>query len=128
MLTQRSSAGSCLWLDALQAPRTRFLVTNAALLLAIKFSLDGSLFSTLCVAIAWGHVYPHQVLKLAQSMERFCRQRHWSPVGAMALVLAATVGVIGLFGHTEPASAQFFNQTQTWLENAIATGSSGSNI
>ena len=120
--------GGCLWLDALQAPRTRFLVTNAALLLALKFSLNGSLFSTLCVLIGWGHVYPHQLLKVSQSVERFCQKRHWSPVGAMLFVLASTVAFIGLFGHVEPASAQFFAGTEKWLSSNLGKGSSGTNV
>ncbi|XHX79271.1 MAG: hypothetical protein RBJ76_04885 [Stenomitos frigidus ULC029] len=118
--------GGWFFLEALQAPRTRFLVTNAALLLAIKFGLDGYLFSALCVTIAWGHIYPHQILKLSQSIERFSAKRRWSPVGAMFLLLAAAVGTIALFGHVEPASAQFFQNTQTWMVNNLAKGAGGS--
>ena len=121
-----AASGGCLWIDALQAPRTRFLVTNAAFLLAIKFGIEGLLFNTLFVLLAWGHVYPHQLLRMARSTERFLNRRHWSPIGSMTLLLCAVVAVIALVGHTEPASAQFFNQTETWMKSTLGKGAAGS--
>lgn len=119
-------SGGCVWIDAIQAPRTRFLVTNAALLLAIKFGLECYLFNALCVLLAWGHVYPHQVLNLSKKVERFAHKRRWSPVGFMFLALGVTVAAFALLGHTEPASAQFFNQTETWMKGTLGKGASGS--
>ncbi|MBD2033535.1 hypothetical protein H6F86_05685 [Phormidium sp. FACHB-592] len=121
-----ASSSSCFWLDAFQAPRTRFLITNAAFLLTIKFGIEGFFFNALCVLLAWGHVYPHQLLRMSRSAERFLNRRRWSPIGSMTLLLCAVVAVIALVGHTEPASAQFFNQTETWMKSTLGKGAAGS--
>lgn len=108
--------------QTIQTPRARFLMTVAGILLAIKFALAGFLFSSLLVLIGLGYLFPLQVIQLGIRFEALCRAKHWNTAIAVAVLGCGVMSAVAIFGGVEPASAQFFNKTEQWMNTALGSG------
>lgn len=107
--------------QTIQTPRARFLITVAGVLLAIKFALAGLLFSSLLVLIGLGYLFPLQIIQLGLNFEQFCKARRWNTAIAVAILGCGVLSAVALFGGVEPASAQFFNKTEQWMNTALGS-------
>ena len=107
--------------QTIQTPRARFLMTVAGILLAIKFALVGFLFSSLLVLIGLGYLFPLQIIQLGLNFEQFCKARRWNTAIAVTIIGCAAMSAVALFGGVEPASAQFFNKTEQWMNTALGS-------
>lgn len=113
---QRSAPG--FW-AGLQHPRSCLLLSTAITGLAIKLVQNGYLLAGLTALMGLGYLYPDRLLRWGDRLGQGCRDRGWNLTACVALLAGAAVLLLAFLGHVEPASAQFFVKTESWLQTNL---------
>ncbi len=121
ILTSRSFArhpGSVAWIQAIQANPYPTFVSSALGIAAVKLAGVGNLYCALLSVSAIAFLFPVHLFMLWYDAEKFLAKRRWSMSAALLIVAIAGFAATSILG-VEPASAQFFAKTETWLQGAI---------
>ena len=87
--------------------------------IVIAFSCSRSMYLTALLAlIGLLLAFPKTLLMLYGKIEQHLRNHKYSPVLLLGTGIGFLIGLLLIF-TIEPAQAQFFNKTQTWLGGAI---------
>jgi hypothetical protein len=87
--------------------------------IVIAFACSKSMYLTgLLALIGLLLAFPKTLLMLYGKVEQHLRNRKYSPVLLLGTGIGFLIGLLLIF-TIEPAQAQFFNKTQTWLGGAI---------
>lgn len=105
--------------DSISSPRAMLMIAIATLGLSITLISQGFLYSGFILPFGFAFLYPYHCILMWIRFEKFCYRHRQSPAFIAALIVAFGVAVSMLFGFTDPASAQFFNKTETWMNSAI---------
>lgn len=110
--------GTVAWIQALQANPYPTFVSTALGVGAVKLVEMGDLYDAMLLSSAIAFLFPVQLVMLWYDAEKFLAKRRWSMSAALLLVAISGFVASSIFG-VEPASAQFFAKTETWLQGAI---------
>jgi len=116
-LSQRHP-GSVAWIQALQANPYPTFVSSALGFGAAKLISDGQLYSAFLLMSAILLLFPVQCVLVYYDVEKFMAKHRWNMTAALLVIGAIAFTATSILG-VEPASAQFFQKTETWLQSAI---------
>ncbi|WP_103670427.1 hypothetical protein [Pseudanabaena sp. BC1403] len=106
------------FLDKIQDPQLAAL-TAAIVGIVITFTYSKGMYLTALLAlIGLLLAFPKVLLMLYGKFEQMIRHYKYSPVLLLGIVIGFLIGLLLIF-TVEPAQAQFFNKTQTWMTGAI---------
>ena len=106
------------FLDKIQNPQLAAL-TAAIVGIVITFTCSKGMYLTALLAlIGLLLAFPKVLLMLYGKFEQMIRHYKYSPVLLLGIAIGFLIGLLLVF-TVEPAQAQFFNKTQTWMTGAI---------
>ncbi|MBD2152749.1 hypothetical protein H6F44_21900 [Pseudanabaena sp. FACHB-1277] len=106
------------FLSQIQNPQIATL-TAAIVGVIITFACTKGMYLTALLAlIGLLLAFPKVLLKLYGKSEQLIRYYKYSPVLLLGIAIGFVIGLLLVF-TVEPAQAQFFNKTQTWMTGAI---------
>jgi len=106
------------FLDKIQNPQIAAL-TAAIVGIAMTFTCSKGMYLTALLAlIGLLLAFPKVLLMLYGKFEQLIRHYKYSPVLLLGIAIGFLIGLLLIF-TVEPAQAQFFNKTQTWMTGAI---------
>lgn len=106
------------FLNQIQNPQLAAL-TAAIVGIAITFACTKGMYLTALLAlIGLLLAFPKVLLMLYGKFEQLIRHSKYSPVLLLGIAIGFLIGLL-LILTVEPAQAQFFNRTQTWMTGAI---------
>jgi len=106
------------FLDKIQNPQLAAL-TAAIVGIVITFACSKGMYLTALLAlIGLLLAFPKVLLMLYGRFEQMIRHYKYSPVLLLGIGIGFLIGLLLIF-TVEPAQAQFFNKTQTWMTGAI---------
>jgi hypothetical protein len=95
------------------------ILASAIAGIIITFTCSKGMYLTaLLVLIGLLLAFPKVLLNLYGRFEQVIRQYKYSPVLLLGIAIGFVIGLLLVF-TVEPAQAQFFNKTQTWMTGAI---------
>ena len=87
--------------------------------IVITFACSKGMYLTALLALIGLLIaFPKVLLMLYGKFEQMIRHSKYSPVLLLGIALGFLIGLLLIF-TVEPAQAQFFNRTQTWMTGAI---------
>ncbi|NMF61092.1 hypothetical protein [Pseudanabaena yagii] len=106
------------FLNQIQNPQLAAL-TAAIVGIVITFTCSKGMYLTALLAlIGLLLAFPKVLLMLYGKFEQLIRHYKYSPVLLLGIAIGFLIGLLLIF-TVEPAQAQFFNKTQTWMTSAI---------
>jgi hypothetical protein len=106
------------FLDKIQNPQLAAL-TAAIVGIVITFTCSKGMYLTALLALIGLLIaFPKVLLNLYGKFEQLIRKHKYSPVLLLGIAIGFVIGLL-LILTVEPAQAQFFNKTQTWMTGAI---------
>ena len=106
------------FLNQIQNPQLAAL-TASIVGIVITFTCSKGMYLTALLAlIGLLLAFPKVLLMLYGKFEQMIRHSKYSPVLLLGIALGFLIGLLLIF-TVEPAQAQFFNRTQTWMTGAI---------
>lgn len=106
------------FLSQIQNPQIATLA-SAIVGIAIAFACTKGMYLTALLAlIGLLLAFPKVLLSLYGKFEQMIRRYKYSPVLLLGIAIGFVIGLLLVF-TVEPAQAQFFNKTQTWMTGAI---------
>ncbi|OIP68418.1 MAG: hypothetical protein AUK48_15930 [Oscillatoriales cyanobacterium CG2_30_44_21] len=111
--TNRSS-----FLSQIQNPQIATLASAIAGVIITFACTKGMYLTALLALIGLLLAFPKVLLTLYGRFEQVIRHYKYSPVLLLGIAIGFLIGLLLVF-TVEPAQAQFFNKTQTWMTGAI---------
>ena len=106
------------FLSQIQNPQIATL-TAAIVGIVMTFACSKGMYLTALLAlIGLLLAFPKVLLRLYGKFEQVIRKHKYSPVLLLGIAIGFVIGLLLVF-TVEPAQAQFFNKTQTWMTGAI---------
>ena len=106
------------FLSQIQNPQIATL-TAAIVGIVMTFACSKGMYLTALLAlIGLLLAFPKVLLRLYGKFEQVIRRYKYSPVLLLGIAIGFVIGLLLVF-TVEPAQAQFFNKTQTWMTGAI---------
>jgi len=106
------------FLNQIQNPQLAAL-TAAIVAIIITFTCSKGMYLTALLAlIGLLLAFPKVLLMLYGKFEQLIRHYKYSPVLLLGIAIGFLIGLLFIL-TVEPAQAQFFNKTQTWMTGAI---------
>jgi hypothetical protein len=106
------------FLSQIQNPQLAAL-TAAIVGIIMTFTCSKGMYLTALLAlIGLLLAFPKVLLMLYGKFEQMIRHYKYSPVLLLGIAIGFLIGLLLIF-TVEPAQAQFFNRTQTWMTGAI---------
>ncbi|OYQ63919.1 hypothetical protein B9G53_14455 [Pseudanabaena sp. SR411] len=106
------------FLDKIQNPQIAALTAVIAGIMITFACSKGMYLTALLTLIGLLLAFPKVLLMLYDRFEQMIRHYKYSPVLLMGIAIGFVIGLL-LILTVEPAQAQFFNRTQTWMTGAI---------
>ncbi len=106
------------FLDRIQDPRIAALTATIVGIVIAFACARGMYLTALLAVIGLLLAFPKILLMLYGKLEHSIRHYKYSPVLLLGIGIGFLIGLLLIF-TIEPAQAQFFNKTQTWLGGAI---------
>jgi hypothetical protein len=106
------------FLDKIQNPQIAALTAAIAGIVITLACSKGMYLTALLALIGLLLAFPKVLLMLYDRFEQMIRHYKYSPVLLLGIAIGFVIGLLLIF-TVEPAQAQFFNRTQTWMTGAI---------
>lgn len=106
------------FLSQIQNPQIATLTAAIAGIIITFACTKGMYLTALLALIGFLLAFPKVLLTLYGRLEKVIRHYKYSPVLLLGIAIGFVIGLLLVF-TVEPAQAQFFNKTQTWMTGAI---------